>query len=480
MMRCLGRVFFILFISQQTIYADVVANVDNTHVSFGEVVTYNLILSGEDIKKPDIYTLCGEDVIGTGSSTSIKVVNGDYQKNYVLSYKFVPKKSCVIESVSLEIDGKTQKTEPVDIVVEKFVASKNDDFSLILSASKNEVYVGEAVELTLLFKQKKSAKVVDNKFVNPEFKGFWVKGEPKQEVTNDAEYINTKVIYKIAPQREGVLEITPANIAIASRQNTKNYYGGFFPEVKWKTYFSNDLNITSKAVPSGVDVVGDIEIQASVDTSEINPNEAVNVTIKVKGKANLEDIKAFKPYINGVSVFDEKIVIKDDLLSQKITFVADRSFTIPAFSLKVFNPITEETKVVSTQEIMIQVNNAKVKPKEELTIKREDTPKVDDAKVITEAKSFEKIDIFWMGAIFLAGIVIGVLLMLLKPLISLKSEKKFNTKDHKMLLVKLMPHEENTDVREIIDMLEANMYTNETQAIDKKKIKEIVKKYEIS
>ena len=479
-MRYLGRVFFIFFISQQAIHADVVANVDNTHVGFGEVVTYNLILNGKDIKKPDIYTLCGEDVVGTGSSTSINVINGAYKKSYVLSYKFIPKKSCVIEAISLDIDGKTHTTKPIDIVVEKFVASKNDDFSLTISASKNEVYVGEAIELTLLFKQKKSAKVVDNKFTNPEFKGFWVKGEPKQEVTNDAEYINTKVIYNIAPQREGVLEITPANISIASRKNTQNYYGGFFPEVKWKTYFSNDLNITSKALPAGVDVVGNIEIQASVDKSQVNPNEAVNVTIKVKGKANLEDIKPFKPYIDGVSIFDEKIVIKDDLLSQKITFVADRSFTIPAFSLRVFNPITEETKLVSTEEIMIQVNHAKVKPEEELTIKREEKSKIDDTKVLVEAKGFENLDIFLSGAIFLAGLVIGVLLMLLKPLISLKGEKKFNTQDHKMLLVKLMPYEENRDVRELIDVLEANMYSNETQVIDKKKIKEIVKKYEIS
>ena len=478
-MRYLGRVFFIFFISQQAIYADVVANVDNTHVGFGEVVTYNLILNGEDIKKPDIYTLCGEDVVGTGSSTSINVINGAYKKSYVLSYKFVPKKSCVIEAISLDIDGKTHTTKPIDIVVEKFVASKNDDFSLTISASKNEVYVGEAIELTLLFKQKKSAKVVDNKFVNPEFKGFWVKGEPKQEVVNDAEYINTKVIYNIAPQREGVLEITPASIAIASRQNTQNYYGGFFPEVKWKTYFSNDLNITSKVVPSDVDVVGDIEIYASVDKSQVNPNEAVNVTIKVKGKANLEDIKPFKPYIDGVSIFDEKIVIKDDLLSQKITFVADRSFTIPAFSLRVFNPITEKTKLVSTSEIMIQVNHAKVKPEEELTIKREEKPKVDEEKVVSQVKGFKDLDIFWTSAIFFLGLVLGILLMILKPLISFKNEKKFDSKNHKMLLVKLMPFENNADVKELMSVLEANVYKNEKIKIDTKKIKEIVKKYEI-
>ena len=474
-MKNLGKIFVLLFAFSQMAYADVVASVSSDHVGYGEVVSYNLTLSGDDIKRPDIYTLCGEDVVATGSSTSIQIVNGDYQKSYVLSYKFVPTKNCTIESISVDIGGQTHKTNPIDIVVEKIVSSKNDDFSLTLSSDKDEVYVGEPFELTLLFKQKKSAQVVDNKFVQPEFKGFWVKGEPKQEIIKEVDYINTKITYKMAPQREGNLYINPAKISLASRQNTKNFYGGFFPEVKWKTYFSNDLNITAKALPHDARLVGDFTLEALADKIEVNPNEAVNVTIKIVGDGNLEDIKSFKPYIDGISIFDEKIVIKDNVLTQKITFVSDKSFQVPSFSLDFFNPQTKELKTLSTQIIDIKVNGSKVKEKEELTIKREE--KI-DAPIVKEVVE-QKFDTVWMLAIFIGGLIVGIVLMLLRPLFIFKREKKFDFKDHKMLLIKLMPFEEDEEVSEIIAILEANLYKNEKQEIDKKRLKEIIKKYEI-
>ena len=475
-MQNLGnKIVFILLIASQAMYAGVVASVDRERVGYGEAVTYNLTLSGEDVKRPEIYTLCGEDVVATGSSTSIKIVNGNYQKSYVLSYKFIAKKSCTIDSISLDLDGKIQKTEAIDIVVEKVVASKDDNFLLTMSTNKKEVYVGEPFELTLLFKQRKSAQVVDNKFAQPDFKGFWVKGEPTQEVVKEQEYINTKIIYKMASQREGSFLISPAQISIASRQNTKNFYGGFFPEVKWKNYFSNDVNITSKARPNGIDFIGDLNIEASASVVEVNANEAVNVTIKVSGEGNLEDIKSFKPYVNGVSVFDEKILIKDNVLTQKITFVGENDFTIPSFSLKVFNPMTKETKTISTKAIDIKVNNSKT-PKDELTIKRE---KKSDKEIVKEVVS-EKLDTLRVGIIFLSGLVFGILLMLLKPFLSFKREKKLDVKDHKMLLVKLMPFKENEDVTSLVDILENNLYKDEKQELDKKLLKEILKKYEIS
>ena len=263
-MKSLGKIFFILIGVTQVVFGNVAASVDTNRVAYGEVVSYSLTISGDDVKRPEIFTLCGEDVISTGSATSIQIVNGDYQKSYVLSYKFIPKVSCVIEPISVEVGGKTHKTQSIDITVEKIIASKDDSFSLKLSTSKNEVYVGEAFEVTLLFKQRKSAQVVDSKFTQPEVKGFWVKGEPKQEITQGKDYTTTKIVYTMAAQREGSLYVTPAKIAIASRKNVKNYFGGFFPEVKWKTYFSNDLNITSQALPNDISLLSIIFLSFSL------------------------------------------------------------------------------------------------------------------------------------------------------------------------------------------------------------------------
>ena len=475
MMKSLGKIFFILIGVTQVVFGNVAASVDTNRVGYGEVVSYNLTISGDDVKRPEIFTLCGEDVISTGSATSIQIVNGDYQKSYVLSYKFIPKVSCVIEPISVEVGGKTHKTQSIDITVEKIIASKDDSFSLKLSTSKNEVYVGEAFEVTLLFKQKKSAQVVDSKFTQPEVKGFWVKGEPKQEITQGKDYTTTKIVYTMAAQRKGSLYVTPAKIAIASRKNVKDYFGGFFPEVKWKTYFSNDLNITSQALPSDVSLVGNFTIEAFADKLEVNPNEAVNVTIKVTGEGNLEDIKTFKPYIDGISIFDEKILIQDNVLSQKITFVADKNFTVEAFSLKVFNPQTKEIKTISTQAIAVKVHNSKTEQKEKLVIKKEQkTPEVVEVKVETK-----KLDTLWIVLIFLGGLILGVGLMLLKPLFVFERKNKLNLKDHKMLLVKLMPFKDNADVKELVELLESKLYKGTEKNIDKKMIKEIIKKYEI-
>lgn len=474
-MKNLGKILFILFIIPHAIYAGVVASVDSKEVQLGDMVTYSLDLSGEEISRPNIQNLCGDDVISTSSSTSIRMINGDYKKSYILSYKFMPKRSCQIESIEVEIDGKTEKTKPIDIVVSKVVTSKDADFSLTLSSNKKEVFVGEPFILTLLLKQKDGAEAVDSKYIPPSLKGFWVKDESKPTKIKEDGYTITQLMYKLAPQREGVLDISSAQMRIASRSSTRDVWGGFIPNIKWKSYFSNELNVSVKALPSGVNLVGDFSIKTEISSMEVDANEAVNITIKVDGDGNLEDIKTFKPYIDGVSVFDEKIVVENLNLTQKIAFIGDEDFIIPAFSLKFFDLKSKEIKTISTKEIKIKVKNAK--PKQELNIKRDDAQKVKVVKEIVIEKGFDK---FWIIISFFTGLASGILIMLFKPFKRFKNEKNFNIKDHKLLLVKLLPYKEDIEVKKIVDILENNLYSDNKQELDKKALKEIVKKYEIS
>ena len=96
-MKNLGKIVILLiFIASSTLFGGVIAKVNSQSVSVGELVTLNLILSGEDVKKPNLFKVCGYDVVSTSSQTSIKMVNMDYQKSYILSYKFTPQESCTI------------------------------------------------------------------------------------------------------------------------------------------------------------------------------------------------------------------------------------------------------------------------------------------------------------------------------------------------------------------------------------------------
>ena len=481
-MKNLGKKIVILFsLFATALYANIVAEVSPKVLYKGDEATYMLTVTGDKVQKPLISTLCGTNVTGTRSQTSIQMINMDYKKSYILSYTFVPQKSCVIPPVSFEVDGKVETSNAVKVTVKKPTQNKNADFILTLKPSKNELYVGEPFTLELVLRQRKSAQAIDSKFVAPDFKGFWVKGEPKTSRAEDAEFVYTKALYKLAPQREGNLTIEPAQIKIARRANSRDSWGMLMPEVKWRTYYSNEVHIFAKPLPHNAKLVGTFTIHAHADKLSINPNEAVNVTVEVDGDGNLEDIGSFKPYINGVNVFAEKIEIHGNKLTQKLAFVSDKDFTIPPFSIAFYNLKTKRVEKISTKPIHIKVSGASEQKSEELHMKKAEPTSEAVSNAAQNSASSGGVSIFWTLLTFVLGTAFGIALMLIKPAELFKKEKKLNIKDEKLLLVKLLPFKDkDADVQKIVDILEANIYSAKKEKIDKKLLKEILKKYDIS
>ena len=475
-MKNLGKITIFLLLITNMLYADVRATVDETNVELGDVVTYSLHLSGGDIKQPQIDTLCGNDVTSTSTQTSINMVNGNYSKTKTFSYEFMPQKSCTIEPIEVEIDGKIQKTNPVEIKVTKSASSVDADFILKLSSSKKEVFVGEPFDVSLILKQRVDAEALDSKFQAPSFKGFWIKAQSQPTKKQDDKYVYTKLSYTLAPQRVGDLNISQAKLQIAKRDHSRDSWGSWIPNVKWKTYFSNTLSIKAKPLPEGVTLVGHFNISATVTKKEVSQNEALNLTLEVLGDGNLEDIKSFKPYIDGVNVFDEKIVVKNHKLTQKMAFVADRDFTIPPFKLRFFNPQTKQIETISTNPIHIKVKNSKVKD-EPLVVKKESKTEQKDKTVVVK-ESFSSL---YGALLYIFGLVSGIVLMVFKPWNRYQQkEKKVSIKEPRKLLIKLLPFKNDKEVEEIMDILEKNIYHDSDIKVDKKVLKEIFKRYNIN
>ena len=475
-MRNLGKIlFFILFIPS-VMLAQIVATLDYPKITVGEMVTLSLKVSGKDIQRPIIRNICNTNVVSSASQTNIEMINGNYTRSKVFSFTFMPQKSCHIDPISLTIDGKKESSNALDLEVGEASQDSNADFVLQLDVDKKEVFVGEPFHLQLTFKQKSGAEVVDSKFIAPDLKGFWIKSESKPKQSRDGSYIVTKIEYLLAPQRAGTLEIKPAQMAIASRSHKKDMWGSFIPQIRWRSYFSNGVSVEAKPLPNNAKLVGVFSISSSVDKKEVNANEAVNLTIQVQGSGNLEDIESFKPYIDGVSVFDEKAVIKGDTLTQKIALVADHDFVIPPFSVAFYNLQTKRVEKISTKEISIKVHNAN--PTQALKIQREiPSQEIQEKKAPTTQESFLSLQgsIF----IFIAGVFVGVLLMLIKPRVLKRKEKKFHYKDEKQLLIRLLPYKDDPEVQEVIDTIESNLYSQTKKPLEKKKIKELVQRYNI-
>lgn len=471
-MNTILKLLFLLLISSLALYGGVVAKVDAKKVELGDVVTLSLIVSGEDVTRPNVQRVCDSDVISTSTQTNMQIINGSMSKSFTLNYTFMPQKSCKIEPVEIEIDGKVERSNPLEIEVALQSMTKDADFTLTLSSDKKELFVGEPFELTLTFKQKRDSEAVDIKFSPPEFKGFWVKSETQPQRYQDAKESITKIVYTMAPQRAGELKTTKAQIQIASRGGGANGFSTWIPTIKWKSYFSNELTFDVKPLPSGITLAGNFTISATADKEEVDANEPLNVTIDVIGDGNLEDIKSFKPSIEGVAIFDEKISIEKDVLTQKIAFVSERDFVIPSFSIKYFDPKTKETKIVSTKEISIKVKNAK--PQEVLNIKKHETQ-----SEVSEDLKAPQIGTFVSLTFFLSGLALGVLIMFFMKKKIFKREDKRSIKDPKTLLMKLLPFRDDEEVKAMIESLEKNIYSNQNIELDKKILRKIKERYKI-
>ena len=479
-MKNLGKTLLFLLLLVTTSFASVSAKVSPSVVYGGESATYTLSITGSNVHKPDLSDICGNDITSTGSQTSIQSINGSYSKSYMLTYEFTPTKSCIIPPVEVKVNGKTEKSNSVDLRVKKMKRDPNADFTLTLKANKKELYVGEPFSLTLLLKQRKGAQAVDSKFIAPEFKGFWKKSESKPQRSEDAEFITTKVVYKLAPQRAGRLTLGTAKLKIATRAGQNNW-GTLIPQVRWRTYISNTIEISAKALPNNAKLVGNFTISAVAQRTAVNPNEAVNVTIEVKGDGNLEDIESFKPYIAGVNVFDEKIEIKGDRLHQKLVFVGDKDFTIPAFELVYFDTKTAQVRKIKTEPIKITVSgSAKTTPPLKITRDTNSKNSAVKAETSTQKVIVEKNNYLYIAFAFLSGLVIGITIMLFKPKFRQSKAKKFNIKDEKLLLIKLLPYRDSDeDVAKVVKVLESNIYGKSSEPLDKKLLKELVKRYEL-
>lgn len=475
-MKNLGKILIIFLgtFMPLGLFAGVSASVDYQTVVKGETVTYTLKLDGKDITRPRISTLCGSYISSSSSQTNIEMINGNYKRTYALSYTFVPLKSCTIEPIDITMDGKTYRSNSVSVTVKPAGSKMDADFSLELSSDKKEVYVGEPFHVKLIVKQKIGSNVVDSKFMAPDFKGFWKKGEKQLPASKGANFITTEVLYTLAAQRDGNLTIPSAQIAIASRSGRRDMWGSFMQDVKWRSYFSNELHIQAKPLPNNATLVGDFRLSATVDKKQINPNEAVNVTVKVVGEGNLEDIGSFKPYIQGVSAFDEKPTISGNVLTQKIALVSDENFTIPPFKLAFFNLKTKRVEQITTEPIAIKVNGG---GKHKELIVKKSSPAEAHTTTLTSSKKDTQLDIFSGILLFIGGIIVGIGIMFL-PKLRKEKEQKFNIKDEKALFIKLLPYKDDPEVQKILDILENNLYMSSKQPLDKKKIKEILQKYE--
>jgi len=469
--------------------ASVEATVNTTEVIKGNSVQLRIKAIGGAAAFPTIRDIEGVQVNngGTSRQSSMQItVNGMKQeRSTVKKYSFVPNHDLTIPAYTVRIGGKNYRTKPISIKVMESNAPQitNDNkFSFVLKSNKNSVYVGESFVLTVYISASdklQGAQIGD--YTPPTASGFFIKETGKQKKYQNNGYITIEQRYILTAKKEGNFTISPASVKLGmpdrSRQDIFGRYG-----TSWTNVVSNALDIEVKGLKSDADLIGDFSVESIIDAQKVKANKPINFTVTIRGKGNLEDFEFQKYEIDGVTIYSDEAKVESHLdgselissYSKSFAFIAEDDFTIPARTISMYNPQTQESKTLEIPEYNITIAGKKsfvsTPSMEQISIKPEKV-----TSEIIEKKVEVKTIAWWM--LVLAFILGAFMMYLLRFLPKLWTAKQKSYKESEALKILYAHISEGSDVEEMVRKLYAKKSGDKSVIIDKKELKAMMENF---
>ena len=439
------------------------ASVSKKEVAVNEVFKYEIYSNSNcQIYQPNFG---GLQVVGgpyQSNSTSIVTVNGQTTQQREIKYTYqlraLKTGTYSIGEVSMHCGSKTYRAKGIKIKVVKGnatgtssvggnVNTKNQDFFIRTYASKKNVYQGEPFTITLKMYSKRqprgleqleigNANGLSKEDLNPDKTSF----ETKQEIIDGIRYFTVVLKHELCfALRAGEINIEPYYVSAL-------FSKGFFQQYRLESY-SNNIKINVKPLPKGKPkdfngLVGHYNLEHSISKTEVLPGEAIDISLKISGKGNLNAFDEPKLKLpNDFDQFDPEYKQNYKATSSGYTgsitynlvivptFYGD--YTIPAFSFSYFDLDTKTYKTLSTGDFQIHVNKPKEGYGEIVTNKREVKVEENEIRFIHEKPShlFKRSDLWAgsMGHIFLLMVpffAVWLMLFLRKRKANLSDEDK--------------------------------------------------------
>ncbi|GAB4295840.1 MAG: BatD family protein [Ignavibacteriaceae bacterium] len=342
---------------------------------------------------------------GPNLSTSMQIINGSMSASKSYSYYLQAKKTgrFTIGSASVKYGSEIYKTQPIEIEVvqgslkqgqqsaKNEISTEEIEKNLFITAvaDKQKVYLGE--QLTVEYKLYTRLDIATQMAVNklPQYQGLWSEElKTSSNISFTTETIDGKpfrvgTLKKVAlfPNQTGRLEVTPLEIVVPVRIQTKSRSNSFFDqffadpfgrsEIFEYTAKSNTLRLDVKPLPeehkpanfSGA--VGNYSISASIDKRNLKTNEPVNFKVTISGTGNIQLLQL--PEIKFPAGFESYEPKTSVSINNSGRISGSKSFeyliipritgeeVIPPVNFSFFNPSKQEYVTVSTDAITINI-----------------------------------------------------------------------------------------------------------------------------
>ena len=358
LMQRIARIIGIasLWICGNAIAADARAWLDRTSMHLGETVTLNVEVSGDNgASQPDFNALQGDfDLLGTQSSTSMNIINGQSSSKLLWAVGLQPKRAGTLAIPAFTVGS--VHTEPLKLTVlpaaAGAVGKAGDELFVEAQATPRSPYVQQEVRLTV--KLYYALSLIDGNLDDPKMEGLVVrKLGQDSNYTAEVDGRRYRVVerhYAAAAEKSGALELPP--IVFRGRGLEPNDVNSFFSRGRGVTAQSEPIALDVRARPpaSGNDLwlpaqSLTLAVEGAEADKSIRAGEPLTLTVRLKaqglGYEQLPELKL--PPIDAADVYPDKEATqnRDDgnwiygSRERKFAIVPTRagSLTLPALSI---------------------------------------------------------------------------------------------------------------------------------------------------
>ena len=335
---------------------------------------------------------------GPSQSVSQSWINGKVSFSQSYTYIIQPKRKgeLTIEPATIEIGGKTIKSEPVKIIVVSAVEIPKDpndpnyvaqqNIHLVAEISKSKPYVGEGIYVEYRLYVSENVSVYDTSVTEaPQYNGFWnqeikINGFPVKMGKYNGENYRYIVLQKalLIPTKSGRLTIDPMkmDIVIGVPTGRADFFGNVITKNIRKEFASAKKTIIPKDLPlegkpeNFTGAVGDFNFDVSLSKDVLKANESSQIKVLVSGKGNLKlfelpevttpvELEKYQPERK------ERVRVSASGISGSVsdlyTVVPQYKgkYKIPNVSFSYFNPKEEAYKTIKTEDLFVDVTGGK-------------------------------------------------------------------------------------------------------------------------
>ncbi|WP_375237766.1 BatD family protein [Aurantibacter sp.] len=398
-MKALKHILFICFIlGATTLQAQVSfeALVSKKKLGVNERlrVDFKMNQDGDNFSPPSFANF--NIVAGPNQSVSHSWVNGKRSFSKTYSYFLAPKKQgrFTIKQASIEVEGETYKTTPINITITKAVKKPKDSNSadyiadnnihLVAQISKTKPYLNEAVTVEYRLYVAPNTGVSNwRETDSPKYNGFWSQStDSKTQNVQRGEYNGEEYRYVVLrrtilyPQKTGELKIEPLSldITIDIPTNRRDFFGNRLMQQVHKTISAKTRVLDVKPLPeenkpdSFTGAVGNFNFKTTLSKTELNATESLTLALEVAGKGNLKLFNLPKITLpSTLEVYEpehsERISTNyngmQGRISDNYTIVPQYKgkYPVPTINFSYFDPSTETYKTVTSKDLTINVIN---------------------------------------------------------------------------------------------------------------------------